>query len=151
MRHVSRIADSACPFLYWSQCKKGTLSQHFVMHVVPPLGVDAREIRTPTSYSIISPINTPRLGFNPGNLGSTCRAGLRNLGLNQSGLHVHKCSLETQVCSSEVVFCMRMAVWWHGGGTTNYSGFQPCSKFFICRSVEVYGLFLPYVQYKNQA
>ena len=89
MRHVSRIADSACPFLYWSQCKKGTLSQHFVMHVIPPLGVggggggggvDAREICTPTSYSIIyiSPINTPGLGFNPGNLGSTCRAGLRN-------------------------------------------------------------------------
>ena len=23
VRHASRIADSACPFLYWSRCKKG--------------------------------------------------------------------------------------------------------------------------------
>ena len=37
VRHASRNADSACPFLYWLDGKKGTLSQHFVTHVVPPL------------------------------------------------------------------------------------------------------------------
>ena len=29
VRHVSRIADSACPFLYWSQCKKGHAESAF--------------------------------------------------------------------------------------------------------------------------
>ena len=36
IRHVSRNADSACPFLYFyigAMAKKGTLSQHFVTHV----------------------------------------------------------------------------------------------------------------------
>ena len=37
VRHVSRYADSACPFCIDTMAKKGTLSQHFVMHVVPPL------------------------------------------------------------------------------------------------------------------
>ena len=37
-QHVSRIADSVCPFCIGSRCKKGTLSQHFVTRVVPPLG-----------------------------------------------------------------------------------------------------------------
>ena len=36
-QHASQFTDSACPFLYWSQCKKGTLSQHSVTHVVTPL------------------------------------------------------------------------------------------------------------------
>ena len=34
----SPIVDSACPFCIGVNAKKGTLSQHFVMHVVPPLG-----------------------------------------------------------------------------------------------------------------
>ena len=37
VRHASRNAGSACPFLYWRNGKKGMLSQHFVTHVVPPL------------------------------------------------------------------------------------------------------------------
>ena len=38
VRHASQIADSACPFCTRVNAKKGTLSQHFVMHIVPPLG-----------------------------------------------------------------------------------------------------------------
>ena len=36
----SRNADSACPFCHRANTKTGTLSQHFVTHVVPPLGVE---------------------------------------------------------------------------------------------------------------
>ena len=35
--HVSLNADSAYPFCIACDGKKGTLSQHFVTHVVPPL------------------------------------------------------------------------------------------------------------------
>ena len=35
VRHASRNADSAC---HRANTKRGTLSQHFVTHVVPPLG-----------------------------------------------------------------------------------------------------------------
>ena len=35
---MSRNADSACPFFHHANTKRGTLSQHFVTHVVPPLG-----------------------------------------------------------------------------------------------------------------
>ena len=38
VRHASRNADSACPFCHRTNTKRGTLSQHFVTHVVPPLG-----------------------------------------------------------------------------------------------------------------
>ena len=38
MRRASLIADSVCPFCMESMQKKGTMSQHFVTHVVPPLG-----------------------------------------------------------------------------------------------------------------
>ena len=34
---MSRIADLACLFCIGVNTKPGTLSQHFVMHVVPPL------------------------------------------------------------------------------------------------------------------
>ena len=39
VRHASRNADSACPFLYW---RDGTLGQHFVTHVVPPLAMQVQ-------------------------------------------------------------------------------------------------------------
>ena len=29
MRHASQIPDSVCPFLYWSQCKKGHAESAF--------------------------------------------------------------------------------------------------------------------------
>jgi hypothetical protein len=38
VRHASRNADSACPFCIAVMAKRVTLSQHFVTHVVPPLG-----------------------------------------------------------------------------------------------------------------
>jgi hypothetical protein len=37
VRHVSRNADSACPFCIAMMTKRVTLSQHLVTHVVPPL------------------------------------------------------------------------------------------------------------------
>ena len=37
VRHAPRNADSAYLFCIACDGKKGTLSQHFVMHVVPPL------------------------------------------------------------------------------------------------------------------
>ena len=39
VRHASRIADSACPFCIGVNAKKDTLSQHFVMCVIPPLSI----------------------------------------------------------------------------------------------------------------
>ena len=39
VRHASQIADSACPFcIIGVNAKKGTLSQHFMTRVIPPLG-----------------------------------------------------------------------------------------------------------------
>ena len=49
MRH--ELLTQRALFLYWSQYKKGTLSQHFVTHVVPPL-VQTRSCHT---YSGLSP------------------------------------------------------------------------------------------------
>ena len=40
VRHPSQNADSAYPFCIACDGKKGTLSQHFVTHVVPPLAAD---------------------------------------------------------------------------------------------------------------
>ena len=38
VRHASRNADSACPFLYWCDGKKKEHAESaFVTHVVPPL------------------------------------------------------------------------------------------------------------------
>ena len=37
VRHASQIADSACPFCIGVNAKKGTLSQHFMTRVIPPL------------------------------------------------------------------------------------------------------------------
>ena len=44
VRHVSQSADSACPFLYWRDGKKDSVSQ---LHVVYPLGGGGREGRRP--------------------------------------------------------------------------------------------------------
>ena len=45
VRHLARNAVSACPFSP-SRHKRGTLSQHFVTHVVPPLHLWPLVIKT---------------------------------------------------------------------------------------------------------
>ena len=46
VRHVSQNADSACLFRHHANTKRGTLSQHFVTHVVPPLHLWPLVIKT---------------------------------------------------------------------------------------------------------
>ena len=42
MRH--EMLTQCAPFCIDVMAKKGTLSQHFVMHVVPPLGLGSSEL-----------------------------------------------------------------------------------------------------------
>ena len=55
MRH--EMLTQRAPFCIGAMAKKGTLSQHFVTHVVPPLGYEA------TSHSdLVSGLRNPGLG-----------------------------------------------------------------------------------------
>ena len=65
MRHEIN-ADSVCLFCHNAQYKKGTLSQHFVMHVVSPLPFRPFVCTVCCLCSLLLSVNSPCLLWGPG-------------------------------------------------------------------------------------